>query len=307
MLNLWFVLRSTRLSFRPDFGHIAAQPGIKKEFSVYTGYLFLTYLANLFIQRLDFVMISALDGLVATGVYSIAVNMAVIIEIPTRSILQISNPVLSDAMHRGDKAEMKRLYQKTTLNQFIIGAIVLLMIWVNIDLFYQWMPNGEKYEPGKLAVLILGLGKLCMLLQGNSSAILIFSHRYYLSLIINAGCLFAGVILNNYMIPLYGIEGAAAATAFVWLLGALITGVIIWFMYRLNPYNSKVFIMAALFALLLMFISFVQITDIFWLDLLLKNLVVISTLAFVLLKFRLSEDIESMGRKLLSKLGFGKG
>ena len=306
VLNLWFVLRSTRLSFRPDFEHIAAQPGIKKEFSVYTGYLFLTYLAKLFIQRLDFVMISALDGLVATGIYSIAVNMAVIIEIPTRSILQISNPVLSDAMHRGDKAEMKRLYQKTTLNQFIIGAIVLLIIWVNIDLFYLWMPNGEKYEPGKLAVLILGLGKLCMLLQGNSSAILIFSHRYYLSLIINAGCLFAGVMLNNYMIPLYGIDGAAAATAFVWLLGALITGVIIWFMYRLNPYNSKVFIMAALFALLLMFISFVQITGIFWLDLLLKNLIVISTLVFVLLKFRLSEDIESMGRKLLSKLGFVK-
>ena len=305
-LNLWFVLRSTRLSFLPDFGHISGQPGLKKEFSVYTGYLFLTYLANLFIQRLDFVMISALDGLVATGVYSIAVNMAVIIEIPTRSILQISNPVLSDAMHRGDKAEMKRLYQKTTLNQFIIGAIVLLMIWVNIDLFYHWMPNGEKYEPGKWAVLILGLGKLCMLLQGNSSAMLIFSHRYYLSLIINAACLFAGILLNNYMIPLYGIEGAAAATAFVWLLGAIITGTIIWFMFRLNPYNSKVLIMAGLLAGLLIFISMVKISPVFWLDLLLKNVLIVSSTIFLLLKFKLSEDIESMGRKLLSKFGMVK-
>jgi O-antigen/teichoic acid export membrane protein len=305
-LNLWFVLRITRLSFRPDFGHIAAQSGMKKEFSVYTGYLFLTYTANLFIQRLDFVMISGLDGLVATGVYSIAVNMAVIIEIPTRSILQISNPVLSDAMHRGDKQEMQRLYQKTTLNQFIIGAIVLLMIWVNIDLFYHWMPNGEKYEPGKWAVLILGMGKLCLLLQGNSSAILIFSHRYYLSLIINAVCLATGILLNNYMIPLYGIEGAATATALVWLMGALVTGAIIWFMYRLNPYNSKVFIMAGVLAILLMFITWVQITGVFWFDVLLKNIVIIAALLFVLLKFKLSEDIESMGRKLLAKLGFGK-
>ena len=302
-LNLWFVLRSTRLSFRPDFGHISAQTGMKREFSVYTGYLFLTYLANLFIQRLDFVMISALDGLIATGIYSIAVNLAVIIEIPTRSILQISNPVLSDAMHRGDKPEMKRLYEKTTLNQFIIGGIVLLLIWVNIDLFYHWMPNGSKYEPGKWAVLILGLGKLCMLLQGNSSAILIFSHRYYLSLIINAACLIAGVILNNYMIPIYGIEGAAASTALVWLLGAMITGVIIWFMYRLNPYNSKVFIMLVLLVFNLIFISMVKLTGVFWVDLMLKNITVLGTTIFVLLKFKLSEDIESMGRKLLSKVG----
>jgi hypothetical protein len=92
----------------------------------------------------------------------------------------------------------------------------------------------------------------------------------------------------------------------VWLMGALVTGAIIWFMYRLNPYNSKVFIMAGVLAILLMFITWVQITGVFWFDVLLKNIVIIAALLFVLLKFKLSEDIESMGRKLLAKLGFGK-
>jgi hypothetical protein len=77
-------------------------------------------------------------------------------------------------------------------------------------------------------------------------------------------------------------------------------------MFRLNPYNSKVLIMAGLLAGLLIFISMVKISPVFWLDLLLKNVLIVSSTIFVLLKFKLSEDIESMGRKLLSKFGMVK-
>jgi O-antigen/teichoic acid export membrane protein len=301
LLNLFFVLRSTRLSFRPDFDHISGQTGIKKEFSAYTGYLFLTYLANLFVQRMDFVMVSAMKGLTSTGIYSIAVNMAVIIEIPTRSILQISNPVLSEAMHRGDKAEMKRLYEKTTLNQFIIGALVLLVIWVNIDLFYYLMPNGSNYKPGKWAVLILGLGKLCILLQGNSSAILTFSNRYYLSLIINAACLFAGIWLNNLMIPIYGIEGAAAATALVWLLGAIVTGTLIYIMYGLNPYKGKVLMAACIVAALFGMNALIHIQGHFILTAGIKSVLLPAAALYLVYRLRLSEDIRSMLDKLFTR------
>ncbi len=302
LLNVYFVLRSTRLSFRPDFGHIASQTGIKKEFSAYTGYLFLTYLANLFVQRMDFVMVSAMKGLTSTGIYSIAVNMAVIIEIPTRSILQISNPVLSEAMHRGDKAEMKRLYEKTTLNQFIIGALVLLIIWINIDLFYYLMPNGAHYKPGKWAVLILGLGKLCILLQGNSSAILTFSNRYYLSLIINAVCLFTGIWLNNIMIPLYGIEGAAAATALVWLMGAIVTGCIIYLMFGMNPYKGKVLLAALIVATLFGLNSLIQFQGHFILKAAAKTIALPAVALFLIYRLNLSDDIRSMLNKLFARL-----
>jgi hypothetical protein len=53
----------------------------------------------------------------------------------------------------------------------------------------------------------------------------------------------------------------------------------------------------------LIFISMVKLTGVFWVDLMLKNITVLGTTIFVLLKFKLSEDIESMGRKLLSKVG----
>ena len=61
-------------------------------------------------------MISSMKGFSDTGIYRIAVNMAVLIEIPTRSILQISNPKLAEAIHHKDNNEIARLYQKTSLN-----------------------------------------------------------------------------------------------------------------------------------------------------------------------------------------------
>lgn len=302
LLNLYFVLRITPLGVKPDMNFVRSQPGLTREFSRYTGYLFLTYLANLFVQRMDFVMVSAMKGLTSTGVYSIAVNLAVLIEIPTRSILQISNPVLSDAMHRDDRAEMSRLYRKTTLNQFIIGALVLLVIWINIDLFYALMPNGEKYAPGKWAVLLLGLGKLCILLQGNSSAILTFSKHYYLSLLVNFACLGAGIWLNSLLIPSLGLEGAAAATALTWLLGAVVTGIIIFSLYRMNPYTWQVIAAAGLMALMFILNAWIQLPGPLWVQALFKTVLLGGSAVAMVYRFRLSDDIRSMADKLIGKL-----
>lgn len=302
LFNFYFINRTTELAYKPDMGFVRSQPDLKKNFYRYTGYLFLTYLANLIVQRLDFVMVSSMKGMISTGIYSIAVNLSVLIEIPTRSILQISNPKLSEAMHQNDHKEMKRLYEKTTLNQFVIGALVLLMIWINIDLFYYLMPNGNKYLPGKLAVLILGIGKLFILLQGNSSAILIFSKKYYYTLIINVFTVTGGILFNQWLIPIYGLNGAAAATAFVWLLGGLITGVLVYRMYRVNPYHWR--IAAAILLVIAGFAlnHFIQIPHHFILTAGLKTLGIMGLLLWLLYKLRISSDINSIVDKVIKRV-----
>lgn len=302
MLNLYFILRTTRLGFKPDMAFFKTQPDLGREFSRYSGYLFLTSVANLIVQRLDLLMITAAKGLASTGIYGIAVNLAMLIEIPTRSILQISNPVLADAMHRHDHQEMRRLYEKTTLNQFLIGALVLLIIWINIDVFYYLMPNGEKYAPGKYAVLLLGIGKLFILLQGNSSAILTFSKRYYLSLLVNASTVVAGILLNNLLIPVYGLEGAAAATAMTWLAGAMVTGIIIFAMFRMNPYTGKVLLSAGLISLMFGLNAVLHIENHMFISAGLKSLILPGMTLLLIYRYNLSEDMVSVINKAFAKL-----
>lgn len=304
LLNLSYLLKNTRLSFRPNMDFISSQEGLKGEFYRYTGYLFLTYVAMLVLQRMDFLMVSSIKGSADTGIYAIAVNMAVLIEIPTRSILQIANPKLSEAIHANDRQEIERLYQKTSLNQFILGALALLLIWINIDVFYHYMPNGDRYESGKWSVLFLGLGKLCVLLQGNSSAMLIFSKRYYLSLVINAVSIAVGIWLNQYLIPIYGINGAAIATGGVWLASGIVTALLIFSVYKMQPITKQVVLSILLFAVVFLLNHLWSMKQV---DLLLVGLVktlgLMGVTLMMILRFRLSEDVYSMAKKMLLPMG----
>lgn len=307
LLNLGYLLRKTSLSFMPNLQFVREQEGLKGEFYRYTGYLFLTYVAMLVLQRMDFLMVSSMKGSADTGIYAIAVNMAVLIEIPTRSILQIANPKLSEAIHVGDRQEIERLYQKTSLNQFILGALALLLIWVNIDVFYHFMPNGQVYETGKWAVFYLGVGKLCVLLQGNSAAMLIFSKRYYLSLLLNAVSIAVGVLLNQYLIPIYGINGAALATAGVWLASGIVMAILVYMVYGMQPVTRGVILSILLFAVVFVINHYWVVTAGGTLQILLwasvKSLVLVGAALFFILRFRLSEDVYSMAKKMLAPVG----
>ncbi len=304
VLNLWFVLRTTKLSFKPNMTFVNSQEGLKPEFYRYTGYLFLTYVAMLVLQRMDFLMVSSMKGSAQTGIYAIAVNIAVLIEIPTRSILQIANPKLAEAIHNQDHAEIQRLYQKTSLNQFILGALALLFVWVNIDLLFHWMPNGQLYEAGKWAVFYLGVGKLCVLLQGNSAAMLIFSKRYYLSLILNFCSIVVGVLMNQWLIPIMGIDGAAIATGCVWLASGIVMALLIWLVYGMQPMTSDVLYSFLLFgALFIINHLWTGTTDALFFTAILKSVVLVGGALAVILYFRLSEDVHSMVKKALKPMG----
>jgi hypothetical protein len=300
-----YILKNTQIGFKPNMEFIHQSPGLKSEFAKYTLYLFFTYTANMIVQRLDFVMISSLKGFSDTGIYRIAVSMAVLIEIPTRSILQISNPKLSEAMHAGNTSEMKRLYDKTSLNQFVLGALVLLLLWINIDFFYTLMPNGDKYVSGKWALLFLGIGKLIILMQGNSSAMLTFSHRYYLSLLVNVTAVIVGIILNNWAIPIWGIEGAAIATAGTWAASSTVVVILIWNIFKLTPFSVGLIKTIALFVAVFLLAEIWKISPQHPMAMLLfglKSFVFFGGCILVIYRFRLSDDIRSMVDKGLNKL-----
>jgi O-antigen/teichoic acid export membrane protein len=304
VLNFWFVVKNTKLSFKPDMAFVNGQEGLKPEFYRYTGYLFLTYVAMLVLQRMDFLMVSSMKGSSQTGIYAIAVNIAVLIEIPTRSILQIANPKLSEAIHNGDQKEIERLYQKTSLNQFVLGALALLLVWVNIDLLFELMPNGHLYEAGKWAVFYLGLGKLCVLLQGNSAAMLIFSKRYYLSLILNFCSIVVGVLMNQWLIPIMGINGAAIATGCVWLASGIVMAMLIWYVYKMQPITGHVIYSILLFVVVFS-INYVWTADNDQLFLfsIIKSIVLVGGALGAIIYFRLSEDVHSMVKKALRPIG----
>ncbi|MDR3268851.1 MAG: hypothetical protein LBT83_07280 [Tannerella sp.] len=81
--------------------------------------------------------------------------MAVIIDLPYRSISDISSPLAASALKEVDLITANDLYRKVALHQFMAGSCIFLLMWINIDNIFAIMPNGHIYQAGKRVVFLL--------------------------------------------------------------------------------------------------------------------------------------------------------
>ena len=158
--------------------------------------------------------ISAKLGLEFTGIYAIANYIATMVEIPYRSLSAIVQPRVAVALRATppDISTATRLFQQVSLNMLLVGSIILILIWINIDLFFDILPNGQQYATGKWVVLILALSKLINTSFGIGASSLGYTRWYYTSLFFTLFLLMLTIVLNNFLIPICGIEGGAWAT-----------------------------------------------------------------------------------------------
>ncbi len=212
LLNLCYLLFSQKISFKPDFSKIT--PELRRDFLWYTLFLITAALVGSVMPTLSSFFISAKMGLTFTGIYAIANYIATMVEIPSRSLNAIVQPRIAVALRTSppDVSAATRLYQQVSVNQLLIGKVVMIMIWINIDLFFDLLPNGDQYAAGKWVVLILALSKLVTTAFGVGCSSLSYTRWYYTSLFFTLFLVVLSICLNNYLIPICGIEGGAWAT-----------------------------------------------------------------------------------------------
>jgi len=161
------------------------------------------------------------------------------------------------------------------------------------------MPNGEIYRAGRYVVLIIGLTKVVDLLFGGNHEILLNSPAYRFSLI---ALVFLGVIsfsINYLMIPIYGMNGAAAGTVVSVLLYNSLKSGFIWFRYRLWAFDQKtmyaLMLVGSLFALQAIWPTQHMSNPVELLSVsLVKSLVLMLLFTAVLFRYQLSPEISEM-------------
>lgn len=212
LLSLCYLLFSQKVSFKPDFSKIT--PALRRDFLLYTLFLVTAALVGSVMPTLSSFFISAKMGLMFTGIYAIANYIATMVEIPSRSLNAIVQPRIAVALRAtpSDVSTATQLYQQVSLNQLLVGMTILILIWINIDLFFDLLPNGDQYVAGKWVVLILSTSKLVSSTFSIGASALSYTRWYYTSLIFTLILMVSSILLNNYLIPICGIEGGAWAT-----------------------------------------------------------------------------------------------
>ena len=111
-----------------------------------------------------------------------------------------------------------------------------LLINLNIDSFYLLL-NNQYYSNASLVVLIISSAKLIQMSFGCGPAILATSNFYRITLPFSISMAVSVYILNDYLIDLYGINGAAISTFIVLLVFTVLKIIYIVFKINIQPYN----------------------------------------------------------------------
>lgn len=257
LLNLCYLLFSQKISFKPDFSKIT--PELRRDFLLYTLFLITAALVGSVMPTLSSFFISAKLGLAFTGVYTIANYIAAMVEIPSRSLNAIVQPRIAVALRATppDLPTATRLYQQVSLNQLLVGMVILILIWINIDLFFDLLPNGEQYAAGKWVVLILSASKLISSAFAIGGSALSYTRWYYTGLFFTLILMVLSICLNNYLIPICGIEGGAWATLSANVIYYILLLLYVRWRVGTYPFSRGQFKVLAV-GLLMLFINYVM-------------------------------------------------
>lgn len=209
VLNLVYLLSLGRISFRIDRRFMTRRK--LGEIMRYTLFMTATVLAGN-IPLLNSLFLGAKVGAAMTGVYAIAMYIANVVEVPYRSLGAISQPVISAAVKEDDWREVNRLSRQVSLHQLLVSSLIFFLIWINLDVLFHYLPNGDQYVGGKGVVFILGLAKIANSSLSIGTNVLNFSRHYSWSLLFIGVLTAAALLLNDKLIGLWDINGAAAAT-----------------------------------------------------------------------------------------------
>ncbi len=260
----------------------------------------LTTSASVLVHRIDVLMLGYYLNLENIAFYTIALFMATLIQIPARSILQIVKPLISMAWQQDDLNEIRYLYHKTALNQMIIGSLVFIGIWLNIDDLLLIVP--EKYQGVQYVYFFIGFANLFDVSCGINGVILVTSKKYRYDLFVNMFLIGLTLLTNVIFIPIYGIEGAALATAISVVIYNLMKWYLLKKLFGFQPFNHK-FLYAVAICLFTLFIT-TQLSfdfDMLFVRILLKSIFIFTIFCGLVLSFRISPDINTLFYRLIKK------
>ncbi len=208
-----------------------------KEILKYASYIILAGSAGAILLDIDKFMIPQKEAIELTAYYAVGVYIASVIEVPGRSMAQIVQPITAKALNENNMAEIKKLYKSTSINLLLACGLIFLLINLNINQAYLLID--EKYSDGVMVVLMISLAKLYTMALGNNGAI-ISNSKYYKILLPYAIAMALSVIfLNDWLIDLYQMNGAALSTLLVILF---FNTVKIWYVkqkFKILPFSIK--------------------------------------------------------------------
>lgn len=181
----------------------------------------------------DIIMLGAMTSEKETGVYAVAARGALLAVFIWGSINMAIGPIIARTYYSGDFGRMRDLIRKSAIGSFTLTLPVCGLLYLFGEEFLSLF--GPEFVAGRSALAILLIGYLVITLAGSVGLILKMTGHERDVMWTGIIAAVVNITLNSALIPSYGIEGAATATAVSLSTWALISCVMVFLRLGINP------------------------------------------------------------------------
>jgi O-antigen/teichoic acid export membrane protein len=204
----------------------------------YAGFMVVLGIVSQAFLQLDGILVGHFLVLSQLAFLDLAKNLGSVLDLPTRALASSSLSTLSRLMKQRDYLKVGQIYSNASFVQLFLGMLMLVLVLNHIDVLIVSLPT-SGYEVLKPLFIVVALGKLVDLATGLNWAIITNSDSYRYNLWIGLVTLSAMVALEWWMIPEYGLLGAAWGMAFAYVLNNTLRLVLVWRQFGLLPWNAN--------------------------------------------------------------------
>ncbi len=265
----------------------------------YTAFIVLTFSVTAIFFDIDKFMIPMYKALKNNAFYSVAIFIAMVIEVPSRAMRQILWPLTAKVLNDNDSKQLTFLYKESAINMLIVGGLLYLLILLNIQDFYHLLPS--KYSGGFYIVFMISFSKLYEVSLGNNDAILYNSNAYKVLVFFGVFLVLGMILLNNYFIPKYGIEGAALATLITMFSYSTLKWVFVKVKFGIQPYSWRSFYVFVIIKSLLTIFLLLPLHFPIIINIILRSLVVVLLYISAIFFLKASPTLNGILLKVLRK------
>ncbi|MCY7421356.1 MAG: polysaccharide biosynthesis C-terminal domain-containing protein [Chitinophagaceae bacterium] len=281
---------------------------VTKKFSKKIGSLMLLIYGGLIVntlaQYIDSIIIASISdgGLTDVGIYTLATFIATTISVPQRSIISATVPVLSNSWKTKNYDEIKRIYNRTSINLLLLSLLIFFIIWLNVNDLFTVLNINKDFEAGKMVILILGISKIIDAGTGVNSQIIGTSNLWRFEVLTGVLLLSISIPLNYFLVKQMGINGSALSNLIAF---AIYNAVRLFFIYRrfsMQPFTAKT-VYAVLATVSIYAGCYLLLNNMHgWIAIFLRSAMFVLLFAVAVIKLRISPDADFLLANVLSKI-----
>lgn len=274
-------------------------PKNTRDIITYSALIILGGSTAMVLLEVDKVMINQFIEIENVAYYTVAGFMASTIAVPSKAMHQITYPLTAELLNDNKYSELKKLYKKSSLTLFSITGLLFILLLLNLGDLYTFLP--ENYAAGFLIVVWIGMARVYDSLLGNNNAILYNSDYYKSVLFLGVFLAILTILFNLWLIPKYGIDGAAIASFLAFFIYNTMKLVFVKKKLQMNPFSKETFLVFVILVVLGILFYYIPFPFHPILAILLKSSLLILIYIGIFYKFKISEDISQLINQFLRK------